>query len=76
MRLLENWSGRTLTYNGSIVVLFYSEYATNSWRETGGYYSAPTRHWAFDLNFENSAKIPPLTPKTRAMIRGNWFAHQ
>ena len=76
MRLLEDWTGQTLTYNGSIVVLFYSEYATNSWRQTGGYYSAPTRHWAFDLNFENSAKIPPLTPKTRAMIRGNWYAHQ
>jgi hypothetical protein len=76
MRLLENWTGQTLTYNGSIVVLFYSEYATNYWRQTGGYYSAPTRHWAFDLNFENSSKIPPLTPKTRAMIRGNWYAHQ
>ena len=76
MRLLENWGNQTLTYNGSIVVLFYSQYATNFWRQTGGYYSAPKRNWAFDLNFENSAKIPPLTPRTRAMIRGNWYAHQ
>jgi len=76
MRLLENWGSSTLTYNGSIVVLFYSQYATNCWRQTGNYYSAATRHWAFDLNFQNSAKLPPLTPQMKAIIRGNWYAHQ
>ncbi len=76
LRLLENWSGDTLTYNGSIVVLFYSQYATNSWQPTGNYYNPPTRKWAFDLNFDNALKIPPLTPDSKAMIRGNWYAHQ
>jgi hypothetical protein len=76
LRLLENWSGDTLTYNGSIVVLFYSQYGTNAWRQTGHYYSAPTRHWAFDLNFNTASKLPPLTPQIKAMIRGNWYAHQ
>jgi hypothetical protein len=61
MRLLENWGG-TLTFNGSIVVPFYSQYATNSWKPTGNYYNAPTRHWAYDLNFTNYSKLPPLTP--------------
>jgi hypothetical protein len=75
MRLLENWGG-TLTYNGSIVVLFYSQYATNSWRPTGNYYNAPTRHWAFDMNFKSAAKLPPLTPAIKAMIRGNWYAYK
>ena len=75
MRLLENWSsGPVLTYNGSIVVLFYSQYATNSWQPTGNYYNAPTRNWAFDLNFRTASKLPPLTPNTKAMIRGNWYA--
>jgi hypothetical protein len=74
MRLLENWGSKTLTYNGSIVVLFYSQYATNSWN--GGYYGVPTRHWAFDLNFEKSSGLPPLTPQIKAMIRGQWYAHQ
>ena len=74
MRLLENWGG-TLTYNGSIVVLFYSQYATNSWQPTGNYYNAPSRNWAFDMNFKNG-KLPPLTPSSKAMIRGNWYAHQ
>ena len=61
LRLLENWGG-TLTFNGSIVVPFYSQYATNHWRPTGNYYNAPTRRWAFDLNFIDFAKLPPLTP--------------
>lgn len=76
LRLLESWSSSTLTYNGSIVVLFYSQYATNCWRQTGHYYDAPTRHWAFDLNFSNPNKLPPLTPQVKAMIRGNWYAHK
>jgi hypothetical protein len=81
MRLLEDWSSgvsggkQILTYNGSIVVLFYSQYATNSWQETGNYYNPPTRNWSFDLNFNTAFKLPPLTPDSRAMIRGNWFAH-
>ena len=76
LRLLENWGSSTLTYNGSIVVLFYSQYGTNAWRQTGNYYTAATRHWAFDLNFQNSAKLPPLTPQMKALIRGNWYPHQ
>lgn len=76
LRLLENWSSATLTYNGSIVVLYYSQFATNSWQQTGGYYTAPTRHWAFDLNYTNALKLPPMTPQLRAMIRGNWYAHE
>src|ERR1035437_4338057 len=71
LRLLENWGG-TLTYNGSIVVLFYSQWATNLQVPPGGYYGAPTRNWAFDLNFKSSAKLPPLTPQIKAMIRGQW----
>jgi len=77
MRLLENWStSTTLTYNGSIVVLFYSQWATNTWLATGNYYNPPTRKWAFDMNFQNALKLPPLTPCSKAMVRGNWFAHQ
>jgi hypothetical protein len=74
LRLLENWnnSTTTLTYNGSIVVLFYSQYATNTWLQTGNYYNPPKRTWAFDLNFTQSAKLPPLTPSIKAMIRGQW----
>ena len=77
LRLLEDWSGGpVLTYNGSIIVLFYSQYATNSWQPTGNYYNAPTRHWSFDFNYQNAFKIPPMTPQSKALVRESWTAHQ
>ena len=74
MRLLENWGG-TLTYNGSIVVMYPSQYATNHWQNTGNYYGAPQRNWSFDQNFKTASKLPPLTPQTKAIIRGQWLAY-
>ena len=81
MRLLEDWQGtihggsqQTLTYNGSIVVMFYSQYATNHWN-FGNYYTAPIRNWAFDLNFQQQGKLPPLTPQSKAVIRGQWTGY-
>jgi hypothetical protein len=63
LRLEENWSSSyTLTYNGSIVVMFPSIYATNFWQVPGSYYNPPIRHWNFDLNFTDLTKLPPLTP--------------
>ena len=62
LRLEENWSGDTLTYNGSIAVLFPSQYATNYWQMPGAYYGVPTRNWAFDTNFLRFTRLPPLTP--------------
>jgi hypothetical protein len=75
LRLLENWSGVNLWYNGSIVVMFPSQYAVGHWQNTGNYYNAPTRKWAFDLNFAQQGKLPPLTPQSKAIIRGNWNAY-
>jgi hypothetical protein len=72
LRLEENWSGVTLTYNGSIVVMFPSQYATSAWPGTGSVYNPPTRNWAFDLNYTNPNKLPPLTPKVYKIIRASW----
>jgi hypothetical protein len=62
LRLLENWSSVHLWYNGSIVVMFPSQYATNCWQQNGNYYTAASRFWAFNTNFLNAADLPPLTP--------------
>jgi len=73
MRLEENWSSSTvLTYNGSIVVMFPSIYATNFWQVPGNYYNPPTRHWGFDVNFKDPSKLPPLTPKIYKIQRKSW----
>jgi hypothetical protein len=75
LRMEEDWSGGpTLTYNGSIVVMFPSIYATNFWQPPGVYYYPPNRNWAFDLNFQNASLLPPLTPASKALIRGQWKA--
>lgn len=78
LRLLEDWSagsGQTLTYNGSIVVMFYSLYATNHWQGPGNYYNVPTRAWGFDLNFKNQNQLPALTPQAKALVRQGWSAY-
>jgi hypothetical protein len=73
LRLLEDWgSSRTLYYNGSIIVMFPSQYATNCWQQTDYYYTAPNRSWAFDTNFFIGADLPPLTPKSYGVIRATW----
>lgn len=78
LRLLENWSKTSpsipLTYNGSIVVMFASQYATNNW-SYGNYYTAATRNWAFDLNFMNQKGLPPLTPQVYALVRQSWASY-
>lgn len=70
-RFLEEWSGDTFTYNGSMVVMFESQYAVADW---GGsdVYGAPNRNWAFDLNFMDATKLPPGTPSILTVIRGSW----
>jgi hypothetical protein len=75
LRLLENWSSVALWYNGSIVVMFPSLYATNYQQVTGKYYSAPNRDWAFDTNFTQQAGLPPITPQSKGVIRASWNAY-
>jgi hypothetical protein len=71
-RFLETWGlANTLTYNGSMVKMFPSLYATNMWGRFN-VYKPPTRHWAFDLNFNDPTKLPPLTPSLLVVIRGQW----
>jgi len=71
-RFLEDWNGRTSTYNGSMVVMFESKYATNKWAGIGGYYNPPARNWSFDTNFRDPLKLPPATPAAAALVRGKW----
>jgi len=75
IRLLENWSSVNLTYNGSIVVMFPSLYATNKWPGTGTVYNPPNRKWAFDVNFMREDGLPPLTPKVTAICRQTWSVY-
>lgn len=61
-RLLENWSGDTLTLNSSLVNLYPSMRATNQFQNPGVYYLAPTRNFNWNTNFIDPAGLPPGTP--------------
>jgi hypothetical protein len=71
-RFLESWgSAAVFTYNGSMVKMFPSLYATNRWG-TATVYDPPARNWTYDLNFNQSTKLPPKTPSLQKLIRSQW----
>jgi hypothetical protein len=72
LRLLENWSGVNLYYNGSMVELFTSQIGNAPWPGTGTVYNPPTRDWAYDTNFSVPSKQPPLTPSVIYLNRAQW----
>lgn len=72
-RFLETWGLlNQFTFNGAMVKMFPSLYATNTW---GGnnVYSPPARAWSYDLNFDNPSKLPPLTPGLFKVVRSQWI---
>lgn len=71
-RFLEKWdTANPFTYNGSMVKMFPSLYATNAWGKDK-VYVPPKRDWAYDRNFNDPNKLPPLTPSMLTVIRGQW----
>ena len=69
LRYLENWgNGSTLNYRGSMVSLFFSQYATGVFKCCGTVYSPPTRNYAFDTDFLDLSKLPPGTPRFRDVV--------
>jgi hypothetical protein len=71
-RLLENWSGINLYYNGSMVEMFPSQISNYPWPGTGTVYNPANRYWAYDTNFSNPSKLPPLTPRVIYLNRARW----
>lgn len=73
LRLLEDWcsngSGCTtqqsLYYSGSMVNLFYSEYATGTFKCCDIVYNPPVRRYMFDNDLSTPAGLPPGTPTFR-----------
>jgi hypothetical protein len=71
-RLLEDWTGKTLTINGSFVCLYPSQLATAPWGASPDVYKPPTRNWWFDPRFSGPSGLPPNTPEMRTVIRRGW----
>jgi hypothetical protein len=74
-RFLEDWTGHTFTYNGSIICMYYSAFATGLWKGIGStydIYNPPNRNWAWDQNFQYRDKLPPSTPCLTVLVRSHW----
>jgi hypothetical protein len=70
-RFLESWGPIIFTYNGSMIKMFPSLYATNVWGKAN-VYDPPARNWAYDANFNDPTKLPPKTPSLLKVIRNQW----
>ena len=58
VRLMENWSGRSFTYYGSMVQMWQCKQATAAWSASTSIYTAPgTTRWYYDTNF--TTQVPP-----------------
>jgi hypothetical protein len=62
LRYIEQWPGN-LNYDGSLVSLFYSQYATGVFKCCTTVYSPPNRKYQFDTLFLNPNNLPPGTPQ-------------
>ena len=62
LRYLEDWSGVPAHYQGSLVSLYYSQYATGIFKCCTTVYGAPDRKYSFDTLFLDPVNLPPGTP--------------
>ena len=74
IRFLEDWTGQTINYMGSLVELWHSQQASGAWRSPGNgpgqFYDAPARNWAYDTSFNTTP--PPGTPMGVILVKGQW----
>jgi hypothetical protein len=70
-RFLENWSGVTSTFNGSIICMYSSEVARGTWGKSN-VYSPPNRNWGWDSMYSGLSG-PPGTPRVYLITKRNWM---
>ena len=74
LRYLEHMGNISINYSGSMVSLYYSKYATGTFKCCNVVYGAPVRNYNFDTLFLNPANLPPGTPAFQDIV--NLSYHQ
>jgi hypothetical protein len=72
LRYIENWGSVNLWYNGSLVSMYYAEYATGVFKCCNVVYSPPTRKYYFDTLFLSPQNLPPGTPTFQDVVNLNY----
>ena len=62
-----NRRAETVNYRGSIATFFFNRQAVGTYKCCATVYGAPTRAYAFDIEFLQPALLPPNTPVFRDM---------
>ncbi|MGA7170065.1 MAG: hypothetical protein WBX08_13000 [Candidatus Sulfotelmatobacter sp.] len=70
LRFLEDWGGTgatmaSLYYKGSLVSLYWNQYATGTFKCCNLVYNPPNRQYVFDPLFSQPQNLPPGTPMFR-----------
>jgi len=69
LRYIEDWGGGpNLYYRGSLVSLYYSQYATGTFKCCTLVYGPPNRQYYFDNAFLDPTKLPPGTPMLQDVV--------
>jgi Tfp pilus assembly protein PilX len=70
LRYLENRgaNGATVNYSGSLISMYYSQYATGTFKCCNAVYGAPIRNYFFDTQFLNPNNLPPGTPMFQDVV--------
>jgi len=69
-RFLENWSGQTFTYYGSMVELYKSQQSIGYWGNSN-VYNPPNRNWHFDTLFYTQP--PPGSFTVVTYLKQRWY---
>jgi len=68
LRYLEDRGGFNVYYAGSLISMYYSQYATGVFKCCNSVYNAPTRNYFFDNQFLNPNNLPPGTPMFQDVV--------
>ena len=73
LRYIENWGPSTLSYRGSLVSLYYAQYATGTFKCCNLVYSPPARNYYFDTEFLTPSNLPPGTPMLQDVVNLSYW---
>ncbi|HRR25333.1 MAG TPA: hypothetical protein P5300_01410, partial [Acidobacteriota bacterium] len=68
LRYIEDWSNAQSHYKGSLVSLYFSQYAVGIYKCCEAVYKAPVRDYSFDSDFLEPQKLPPGTPMFKDIV--------
>jgi hypothetical protein len=68
LRYLEDRGNTNAYYAGSLISMYYSQYATGNFKCCNSVYNPPTRNYFFDTQFLNPNNLPPGTPMFQDVV--------